>query len=283
VLDAKLVAELVELVARGRCPCPGSEEPVGELFSIVGQYLGDPDRAGTVQIAQEPAGICGGLGGQDAHEHPPCRPVDGHEQIAPRRLVRHLGQVFQVDIQEAGLVCLECLARLSGGLGKQRPEIAHAVPPQAPIQARPLDVRVQKFTANRQKVVERQQQNAAQLDNHGLLGRRQGRLQSVRGGRQVLNAVAPLPLARRVFAHPIAQRQNRCSLVAPRKPLTDAGCRRRVLVQLNHHAVCTPLASARNPAIRSRSTDIAMNNGRRRASMQCAGMEHLVREVATDQ
>jgi hypothetical protein len=36
---------------------------------------------------------------------------------------------------EAGLVRLECLSRLSGGLGKQRIEIAHAVPPQAPIQA----------------------------------------------------------------------------------------------------------------------------------------------------
>ena len=101
-----------------------------------------------MQIAQEPAGIRRRLGGQDEHEDPPCCPIDGHEQIVPRGLIRRLGQVFQVDVpplgdrkrspagqREAGLVGLECLARLGGGLGKQRLEIAHTVPPQAPIQA----------------------------------------------------------------------------------------------------------------------------------------------------
>ena len=63
MLDAEFGAEPVELMVPRSGACPGSEEPVGELFSIVGQYPGDPDRAGAVQIAQEPAGIRGGLGG----------------------------------------------------------------------------------------------------------------------------------------------------------------------------------------------------------------------------
>lgn len=134
-------------------------------------------------------------------------------------------------MQKAGFVGLECLARLGGGLGKQRLEIADAMPPQATIEARPRHVRVQELPRHRQKVVERQQQNAAQLDNHSLLGGRQGRLQSMRGGRQVMNALAPLPLARRLLAHPVAKRQNRRRLIAPRQPLTDARRRRRVLVQ----------------------------------------------------
>ncbi|MEN9771533.1 MAG: hypothetical protein RJA58_176, partial [Pseudomonadota bacterium] len=41
---------------------------------------------------------------------------------------------------------------------------------------------------------------------HGQLGRGQGRLQIVRFGRYVLNAVALLPVTRRLLGHPIAQR-----------------------------------------------------------------------------
>ena len=50
MLDPQFGAKLVELVAPGNGACAGSEEPVG--VSIVSQYLGDNDRAATVQIAQ---------------------------------------------------------------------------------------------------------------------------------------------------------------------------------------------------------------------------------------
>ena len=130
VLDAKLGAEMVELMVLRGGACPGRKEPIGELFSVIGQCFGDPDRAGPMQIAQEPSGIRGRLGGQDAHEHPPCRPVDGHVQVTPGRLVRHLWQILHVDMQEAGFVGLEGLARLWAGLGQQRLEIADAMPPQ---------------------------------------------------------------------------------------------------------------------------------------------------------
>ena len=88
--------------------------------------------------------LAGSLGRQDAHEHPPCRPVDGDEQIAPRvrrencppdsfliRLaIRHLRQVFHVDMQVSRRIGLERLVRLSGGLGAQGIEIAHTMAAQ---------------------------------------------------------------------------------------------------------------------------------------------------------
>ncbi len=89
MFDAQLGAEQVELMRPGRGPCAAGEEPVGELFSVVSQYLGDPNGAGPVQIAQEPAGVGGGLGRQDACETPPCGAVDGRKEIAARGLIRY--------------------------------------------------------------------------------------------------------------------------------------------------------------------------------------------------
>jgi len=50
VLDAQGLAELVELVLAARLTAPGAKQPVGELFAVVGQQPGDPDRAGFVQV-----------------------------------------------------------------------------------------------------------------------------------------------------------------------------------------------------------------------------------------
>lgn len=46
------------------------------------------------------------------HEDPARSAVDGDEQIEARGLVRHLEQVLDVDIDEAGFVVLEGLFRL---------------------------------------------------------------------------------------------------------------------------------------------------------------------------
>ena len=74
---------------------------------------------------------------------------------------------------ESGRAGLEGPARPGTGLGKQRFEIAHTMPPQAAIRTRPRDIRVQERPRHRQKSVERQQKKTAQRDNHRLLGDRQ--------------------------------------------------------------------------------------------------------------
>ena len=55
------------------------------------------------------AGIRGSFGGHDAHKHPPCRAINGHEEIAPGSFVRHLRQVFDVHMDETGFVGFEGL------------------------------------------------------------------------------------------------------------------------------------------------------------------------------
>jgi len=155
-------------------------------------------------------------------------------RTAPGGLVRHLQQVFEVDMQEAGLIGLERPLRFSGGFGSQGIEIAHAMPPQTTIKARPRHIRVQELTANRQKITKRQQKKMAQLDDHrttaswavvsvvcSLCG--VAERSSTLSRRFHLRAVSSLT--------PPAQRQNRCGFVAPAHLLTNAGGRRRVLVQ----------------------------------------------------
>jgi len=111
-------------------------------FPIVRQYPGNSDRAGPVQVAQEPSGIRCGLGGHDAHKHPPYGPVDGDEQVRPGGLTGHLRQEFDVDMQEAGLTGRERLVRLCGRPGPQGIEIAYPmtaqIAPSGPIGSSPM-------------------------------------------------------------------------------------------------------------------------------------------------
>ncbi len=62
VLDAEVNAEQVEFVLAGGGPFAQTEQAVGEFLAIIGQHRPDVDRAGPFQVAQEPAGIGGGLG-----------------------------------------------------------------------------------------------------------------------------------------------------------------------------------------------------------------------------
>jgi hypothetical protein len=57
MLDTKFATVLVELMASRSGARPESEWPVSELFSVIGQYFGDPDWACHVHIAQEPTAI----------------------------------------------------------------------------------------------------------------------------------------------------------------------------------------------------------------------------------
>jgi hypothetical protein len=49
VFDTQGLAELIELVLTAGLAMPGAKQAVGELFTVVGEELGDLDRAGLVQ------------------------------------------------------------------------------------------------------------------------------------------------------------------------------------------------------------------------------------------
>jgi len=56
MLNAQGLAELVELVLAARLAVPGAKQPVGELLAIIGQQLGDLDRAGLGECLEEGTG-----------------------------------------------------------------------------------------------------------------------------------------------------------------------------------------------------------------------------------
>jgi hypothetical protein len=114
VLDARVCAELVELVLAGGNAFAQAEQAVGELLAIVGKHGADAHRAGAFQVAQEAAGVGSGLGLEDADEDPAGRAVDGHEQVAARGFVSHLRQILHIDMQIAGLAGFERLVRRAG-------------------------------------------------------------------------------------------------------------------------------------------------------------------------
>ena len=108
VFDVHRFATHVELVLSGRLTLLAGES-VRELAAVVGQQLGDFHRCSLVQALQEVYAAELALIGVDVHEHPSRGAVDGHEQVAPRTLIRHLWQVLDVYVHEAGFVVLEGL------------------------------------------------------------------------------------------------------------------------------------------------------------------------------
>ena len=82
VFDAEVGAELVELVPAGSFAFAQTEQAVGEFLPVIGQNGADAQRAGPFQVAQEAAGVGGGLGFLDADEHPAGCPINGDIQIA---------------------------------------------------------------------------------------------------------------------------------------------------------------------------------------------------------
>ena len=75
VLYARLLAQLVELMVAAGFALPAGKQPVCELLAVVGQQLGDFERAGLVQCLQEGLRTGGCLVALQLHEHPawPCR------------------------------------------------------------------------------------------------------------------------------------------------------------------------------------------------------------------
>ena len=199
VFDIQFGAELVELMLARRSTLAQAEEAIGELFSVVRENRADADRAGTLKIAQEAPGIRSSLCLENADENPPCRPVDGHEEVAARSFVSHLGQILHVDVDIARLVSLEGAVFGPRRLCLQVTQVADAMPTQTAVQTRARDVRVQEFSYHRQKIIERHQQRLAKGDSNCHLCRVQCRLQPVRRVTAIMNVVTMLPLIHGLF------------------------------------------------------------------------------------
>ena len=261
VLDSKRLAALVEgmLAAGGSGP---AGEPVGELAAVVGQHGLDLHRRGLTEPAQEvrTAGLA--LVGVDAQEHPACGAVDGHEQVASRRLVGHLRQVLDVHMHEARLVVLERLGRRRGvadEFGLQRAQVGHAVTAQAAVQARAGGVRVDELARDDQQIIQRQQDQAAQLDHDGLLRGGERRAQGVRTVGEILGRFTALPLAHRGHADVVALGQFR---QGSRTGLDLGSCARSragLGVDFAHVA-----QSCRSDSMTPRIRSLALNSGQLR-------------------
>ena len=134
MLDAQLLAQLIELMVAAGLALPAGKQAIRELLAVVSQQLGDPDRTGLVQRLQEGLRTGGCLVGLELHEDPARGPVDGHEQIAPAVLVLHLGQVLHIHVHIAWLVALEGLVDHSRLLGLEGIEVASPMSAQASVQ-----------------------------------------------------------------------------------------------------------------------------------------------------
>ncbi len=259
MFDPEPGAEAVELMIAGRGAAAKAEEPVGELLAIVRQHAGDPHRGGALQIAQEPAGVGRSLRRMDTHEDPAGGAVDRDEQIPALLLIGHLRQVFHVDVDVAGLVCLERLVRGLRHLRLQVTEGADPMPTQASIQPGARDVRVEKLADHGEQVVERQQQTLSQRDRHGLLRRCQRGLQPVRRVAPVVDGIALAPLSDGLLRDAVALGHDPRGLFARLDCGPDLRRRRRLLVQRNQHVL--------PPSRISRKIDLAMNRPERRGSI----------------
>lgn len=264
------------MVARGLALTAG-KQPVGELFAVVGQNFLHLDRARLVQCIQERASGSGRLVAFDLNEHPARGAVNGHEQITPAGLVGHLGQVFDIDMDEPRLVAFENFVRLRGLFGLERIEVTNAVAAQATVKTRARGLRANELTRNSQQVIQGQQQHLSKIDHDAFLSGCQCGLKSVRGVRCDMKAVSALPLVNGAFTHAVTQRQSCSGLRAGRYRGTNGRRGACVFVQGNHHdkapgwtAVVTQRLS-----FNCSMTALAMNSGYRFGSMQSSGMRQL--------
>lgn len=135
MLDAQLLAQLIELMVAAGFAFPAGKQPVRELLAVVRQQLGDFERTGFVQSLQKGLRTGSCFVGLQLHEHPTRGPVDGHEQVAPAALVLHLGQVLHIHVHIAWLVALKGLVGYRRRLGLEGIEVVRCMAAQAPVQS----------------------------------------------------------------------------------------------------------------------------------------------------
>jgi len=279
MLNAQSRAQLIKLMVARGLSLTACKQPVSELLAVVGQDFLHSDRAGLVQGVQERAsgGRC--LVTLDLHKHPARSPVNGHKQVAPAGFIGHLGQVFDIDVDEPRLVAFEGFVWLSGFFGLERVEVANAVAAQAAIQPRAGGLVTNEFTSDRQQVIQGQQQHLAQFHDDGLLRLCQRRLKPVRCVRGIGKDFPVLPLARRILADRIARSQLGHRIWARRHLCPDGWGGACVLVQSNHHDKAPGWSVEWVPrlSISCRMTSLAMNNGYLLGSMQSSGMRQVLK------
>ena len=236
-------------------------KPIRELAAVVSENLLNLHRRGQLETAQEVGTADFGLVAVDAEVHPARRPVDGDKQIATLGLIGHLWQVFDVDVQEAGLIVLEGFERgwLAFNDRQKAFQVSDSMAAQAPTQTGPRHVRIDEFARHRQQVVQGQQQHAPELNNEHFLGRCQRRMQRVWTVRPILRIGAAFPLSgcgnRDVVL--VGQLGQRC-----RRRMNLGACERRCAgsgMDLAHRR-CSSLKDSMTPRIRSR----ALNKGQLR-------------------
>lgn len=162
-------------------------------------------------------------------------------------------------VQVARLIGLETAMRGLGFLRLQRLQVAHAMPPQAAVEARARDMRVEELAHHGEQVVEGQEKRIAQRHRNGLLRWRQRSLKLVRCVAAVRHVIAVTPLPHCLLRDPVALRHppRRFATRLDRRP--DLRRRRSLLVQRDQHV---PTPSRASPRI-----DLAMNKADRRGSM----------------
>lgn len=108
MFDTEFTAAPVKnVVAAGRLVFAG--KAIRELAAVVSEQFGDGHRTGLLDSGQEVGGAVVGLIGVDVHVYPAGGSVDGDKQVTPRRFIRHLRQVLDIEVQETRLILLEAL------------------------------------------------------------------------------------------------------------------------------------------------------------------------------
>jgi hypothetical protein len=110
MLNVELLAKSVENVLPARFLLLAlAGETVGELAAVVREQCADLDWTGSLYFSKKVDTAAFGLASINFDEDLTGSSVNGDKQIASRRLVWHLWQVFDVDMQKARLVILEGL------------------------------------------------------------------------------------------------------------------------------------------------------------------------------
>ncbi len=74
---------------------------IGELAAVVGEHRLDFDGCDSLQATQKVGAALLALVRIETEPDPARGPIDGYEQVTPRAFVRHLRQVFDVDMHKA--------------------------------------------------------------------------------------------------------------------------------------------------------------------------------------
>jgi len=158
MLDTVVGTDAIKSMGTGRLALAGSAEAVGKFLTIVGEDLSDCERRLLDQALEETAGRGCRFVLENLHVHPAGGAINGGEEVLTLVLIRHLGEVLEIDAYKAGGVSLEGLHRRLGAfiLGHQGLEVGDSMAAQTAVQAGAGEVRVDELTGHRQQVIQGQ-------------------------------------------------------------------------------------------------------------------------------